>query len=106
MARNQPFFIHAVICCFSFVNLNKMIIYGSTQWVDPSENKEWYSLEVINQWDWKTDPVCFQNLSGHLISYCLNKNTAISDTQAKRERVTELTQEIKDELLKMGYSLK
>jgi len=83
-----------------------MIIYGSTQWVDPSENKEWYSLEVINQWDWKTDPVCFQNLNGHLISYCLNKNTAINDTQAKRERVTELTQEIKDELVRMGYSLK
>jgi hypothetical protein len=83
-----------------------MIIYGSTQWVDPSENKEWYSLEVINQWDWITDPVCFQNLRGNLISYCLNKNTAINDTQAKRERVTELTQEIKDELIRMGYSLK
>jgi hypothetical protein len=83
-----------------------MIIYGSTQWVDPSENKEWYSLEVINQWDWKTDPVCFQNLSGHLISYCLNKNTAINDTQAKREKVKDLTQEIKDELVRMGYSLK
>ena len=26
MARNQPFFIHAVICCFSFANLNKMIV--------------------------------------------------------------------------------
>lgn len=83
-----------------------MIIYGSTQWVDPSKNKEWYSLEVINQWDWKTDPVCFQNLDGHLIPYCLNKNTAINDTQAKREIVTELTQEIKDELVRMGYSLK
>jgi hypothetical protein len=83
-----------------------MIIYGSTQWVDPSENKEWYSLEVINQWDWITKPVCFKNLSGHLISYCLNINTSINETQSKRERVTELTQEIKEELLKMGYSLK
>ena len=24
MARTPPFFIHAVICCFSFANLNKM----------------------------------------------------------------------------------
>ena len=83
-----------------------MIIYGSTQWVDPSRNKEWYSLEVINQWDCITKSVCFKNLGSVLISYCLNKNTAINDTQAKREIVTELTQEIKDELLKMGYSLK
>lgn len=84
-----------------------MIIYGSTQYVDPSENQEWYSLEVINQWDWKTEPVAFKALSnGHLISYCLNKNTAINNTQAKREKVTELTQEMKDELINMGYSLK
>lgn len=83
-----------------------MKIYGSTEYVAPSENKERYSLEVINQWDWKTDPVCFKNLNGHLISYCLNKNTGINDKQAQRERVTELTQGIKDELVRMGYSLK
>jgi hypothetical protein len=83
-----------------------MKIYGSTQWVDPSENKEWYSLEVISQWDWEKTPICFQNLNGHIISYCLNKNTSISDTQAKRERVTQLTQEMQEALVKMGYLLK
>ena len=84
-----------------------MIIYGSTQWVDPSENKEWYSLEVINQWDWKTSPICFETLDGgHLISYCLNKNTSINESQYRREKIIELTQEMKDELVKMGYRLK
>jgi len=38
-----------------------MIIYGSAQWVDPTENSEWYQLSVINQWDWKTKAVCFKN---------------------------------------------
>ncbi len=83
-----------------------MKIYGSTQWVDPSQNKEWYSLEVINQWDFKTDPIYFQYLGDSLLSYCLNKNTTINDTEIKRERVIEITREIKNELLKMGYSLK
>lgn len=83
-----------------------MKIYRSTQWVDPSENKEWYSLEVINQWDWITEPICFRNLDGNLISYCLNKNTSINEVQTKSESITELTQEIKEALLKMGYSLK
>ena len=27
MARNPPFFIHAVICCFSFANQNRMAKY-------------------------------------------------------------------------------
>jgi hypothetical protein len=84
-----------------------MIIYGSTQYVNPAENKEWYSLEVINQWDWKTDPIAFKTLNNnHLIAYSLRKNIAISDNQCKIEQVIELTQEMKDELIKMGYSLK
>jgi len=83
-----------------------MIIHGSSQWVDPAQNKEWYSLGVINQWDWITKPVCFKTLSGgHLIAYCLNKNLSINETQYKLEVVTDLSQEMKDELVCMGYSL-
>lgn len=82
-----------------------MKIYGSAQCVDPSENKEWYSLSVINQWDFITNTICFREISGNLISYCLYKNTE-NNGFVKRETVNELTQEVKDELLKMGYSLK
>ena len=83
-----------------------MKIYGTAEWVDPAKNKEWYSLDVINQWDWGITPVCFKNFNGHIIPYCLNKYISINDTQAEKELVTELTQEIKDELVRMGYSLK
>lgn len=82
-----------------------MKIYGSTQWVDPLENKEWYFLEVINQWDLERTPICFWYFGGQVIPYCLNKNTSISDTQVKKERITQITQEMKDELVKMGYVL-
>ena len=85
---------------------NEMTIYHYSQWVDPSKNKEWYSLEVINQWDWVTKPVCYKILNGrHLIAYSLNKNLSINNTQYSQEAVTDLSQEIKDKLIEMGYSL-
>jgi hypothetical protein len=82
-----------------------MIIYGSTIWVDPSEHTEWYKLEVINQWDWIQNPICYQKIDGNLISFSLIKCTSINNEQYVTEKVTELSQEMKDELIKMGYTL-
>jgi len=82
-----------------------MIIYGSAQWVDPTENSEWYQLSVINQWDWKTKAVCFKNLGGQLISYTLHKSTVSDNTQTVSITIPKITQEMKDELVKMGYEL-
>jgi hypothetical protein len=49
-----------------------MEILGSTRYVDLTTQKEpWYQLEVINMWDWKTKPVCFDYAGKTLISYCL-----------------------------------
>jgi hypothetical protein len=84
-----------------------MIIYSSTQYVDPKINKEWYSLEVVNKWDWKTKSICYSEFSGNVISYCLYKNKSNQDSNSyKRELIKEPTEEMKTELVKMGYLLK
>ena len=82
-----------------------MIIYGSTRWVDPAKNKEWYSLEMINQWDCITKPVCFEETDRHPIVYSLRKTTVVNNTWYESVIVTDVSQEMKDELVSMGYSL-
>ncbi len=84
-----------------------MKIHESSIWVDPAENAEWYQLSVINMWDWSTKSICFKNLDGHLISYCLYKYTTIDDAIYRKHAVTasELSQETKDQLEEMGYIL-
>jgi len=82
-----------------------MIIYDITQWVDPAKNKEWYSLRVLSQWDF-TKPVCFEERSNRdPIVFSLRKNTIINNTSYESVIVTNLSQEMKDELVSMGYSL-
>ena len=83
-----------------------MKIYGSTQYVDILEEKEYFQLEVINMWDFKTRTICFKEINGEFISYCLNKYIALNNLECKKENITELTQEMKKEIIKMGYILK
>jgi len=84
-----------------------MEIKGSTEYVDLSKQKEpWYQLNVTNMWDWTTKSICNKNFeNGHIVHFHLNYNSPISDNQYKSETVTEITQEIKDELAKMGYNV-
>ena len=84
-----------------------MIIHGSTQYVDPKTNKEWYSLEVVNKWDWKTKSTCYLDFSGNTISYALYKNVSNQDSNSyERELIKNPTEEMKNELIKMGYLIK
>jgi hypothetical protein len=83
-----------------------MKIYSSTAYVDPSKEKEWYQLQVINQWDWVSKSICYQYIGNTLISYKLLKYISISDTQIKCINITELTPEMEIEIFNMGYTLK
>lgn len=83
-----------------------MEIKGTTEYTDLSQQKDiWYQLEVINQFDWKKKPVCFKYSGKILIPYCLNKNTPINTRQNKSEIVEIITDEMKDELIAMGYTI-
>jgi len=81
-----------------------MKILGSTQYVNLKTQKDpWYQLKVINQWDWKTKAICFEYVSGTLITFCLNLNTPKTDNSYKSEIVEIITPEIKNTLIDMGY---
>jgi len=84
-----------------------MEILGSTQYVDLKQQKEpWYQLSVINQWDWKTQAVCYSYVGKILIAYCLYKCSPVSESQYNREIIGELTDEMKETLISNGYALK
>ena len=87
-----------------------MKIYGSTQYVSvDTEPNQWYSLEVISMWDSNTKVACFDMARGNIISYSLLLNTRKEDENDKSwrfERIENLTHEMKDELIKMGYTIK
>jgi len=84
-----------------------MKILGSTQYVDLAKQKEpWYQLDVINMWDWGTKSICFQELSGTLISYCLKINTPIDGKSYQSTIVHLINDEMKAEIIKMGYIIK
>lgn len=81
-----------------------MEILNSTQYVDPGKQKEpWYQLSVINQWDWKTKPVCYRMSDNIMISYCLYKYTSTSENSYKGDIVENLTDEMKEELISKNY---
>jgi hypothetical protein len=73
---------------------------------NPEGHHEWFKLEVINIWDWKTEPICFKKIKEHIISYSLVYNTRISENQYSSVSISELNDEMKEDLIKMGYSLK
>ena len=83
-----------------------MKIFESTQYVNSHERKQpWYNLSIVSQWDWKTDTVCYNSLDGVFISYRLNLNTKTSENSWHSEIIENLTEEMKQELIKMGYTL-
>lgn len=84
-----------------------MEIFGSTSYIDLSKQKEsWYQLRVTNQWEWGIKSICSKPLSdGYIIYYHLKYNTPKSTDSYKSEIVLDITNEIKEELTKMGYKL-
>ena len=81
-----------------------MDIIGSTQYVDLKHQQEsWYQLEVINQWDFITKPICYRYSGDVLIMYCLRYSTKKDEFSTTSIIVTNITTEIKEELVKMGY---
>jgi hypothetical protein len=86
------------------------MIHESAQYVSPKDNKEWLQLQVINMWDFTTKPVAYRAVQSlgrdELISYCLNKYTAVDDTRSKVEPVKTLTEDMKSELKNRGYTVK
>ena len=81
-----------------------MKIFSSTEY-NSDRSKPWYELVVINQWDFKTTPVCFGTSNGHIISYSLCLNTPLNENTAKHSTVEKLTEEMKEELTSQGYTL-
>lgn len=80
-----------------------MKIYGSTQYVDPATNGEWYQVDVISQWDWSTKAICFKILGKQLIPYCFRKHVATSPRSSQTTLIEAPTEEMKKELISMGY---
>jgi hypothetical protein len=81
-----------------------MKIHHSTEYIDPSKNKEWYQLDVINQYYFNPKPVCFRYIDNNLIPYSLIHNVVI-DSHCKSNAVLEVTKEMENELVSMGYTL-
>ena len=81
-----------------------MKIYNSTQTIQENNHTEWYELQVLSIWDYKKQPVCFKYVGGNLLAFCLYKYCKTQPNE--RVLITELSSDIKDELISMGYSLK
>jgi hypothetical protein len=83
-----------------------MKIYRSTEYVKDNEREHpWYSLSVINQWDWKSKAVCYGFVGEILIGYSLELNTKTGLDSWKSEDIETLTEDMKQELIGMGYML-
>lgn len=75
-----------------------------------AKDDEWLQLEVINQWDFQAKPICFREVKtskNHTktISYRLYKCLRIQVNQYTRKLIVNPTTEIKDKLIRMGYTL-
>jgi len=85
-----------------------MKIFGANEHVKEEFKKEpWYSLSVINMWDFKLIPICYRVVNGNKILYSLNLNTLISEEYGtwSSKKIEELTEEMENELITMGYIL-
>ena len=83
-----------------------MKIYTPTAYVNHKESVgQWFQLEVLNMWDFKNQSVCSSRCIGHTIRYYLNSCVATSDTSYKSTIVETLTDEMKYEIISMGYEL-
>ena len=89
-------------------------IYGSTEYVERRDTKIGIlKLQVISQWDFAAKTICFQTLKktfggGSItIPYLLERCIYVSEdgTHTRWEKVENLTQNIKDNLVEKGYRL-
>ena len=84
-----------------------MKIYDSTTYVHPNKegHTQWYQLEVINMWEFAPS-ICTRKAGDHIIMFkltnCYRKEGSDSYSCII---VRELTQEMKEELVKNGYTL-
>jgi hypothetical protein len=82
-------------------------ILDSTRYVNLIHQKEpWFQLEVVNMWNFKAKPICFSYVGKTLISYILNKNTKINNNSYNSTIISKLSTEMKQTLVKNGYTLK
>ena len=84
-----------------------MVIHDSSVWIEPKIIKEWYQLKVISQWDWDSKAICFKQISNDIISYKLCHYIADAEKQPylSCNTINIITDEMKEELLKQGYTL-
>jgi hypothetical protein len=86
-------------------------IYGSTEYIAPKNVKVGnLKLEVNSMWDFKSRTVCFGKAykgqpNEQTISYNLKKCIEVKDPTYTRWENAEITDEIKEELMKKGYTL-
>lgn len=81
-----------------------MKILGTTEYVDYSVQQEpWYQLSVISQWDWDIKPVAFKNGFSYSLEYFYE--VFPERGSATFIHVDILTDEMKTELINMGYVL-
>lgn len=76
-------------------------IYESTEVVDRKKISEWLQLEVVNQWAISSKPLYHKNG----IIFELYHNITTSDTTNTRQIVTDFPSEIKEEIVRRGYTL-
>ena len=90
------------------------MIYNSAEHIEPSDTKIGIlRLKVISQWDFASKVACFKTQEKTFgggtitISYSLEKCIYVSEdkTYTKWEKVENLTQNIKDNLVEKGYLL-
>jgi len=79
-----------------------MEIFNPDTWV---HKKEWYQLEVINMWD-LTPSVCYKVIKGSIIRCRLNKCFMREDEKGyTTTQVRVLTEGMKNEIVRMGYTI-
>lgn len=83
-----------------------MKIYESNQYIEKSKDTEWYQLSQVGIWDWNIKSICYRKDEDYTFYYCLKKCIAFSSNAYESKIVETLTDEMKEELLNMGYSLK
>lgn len=88
-----------------------MKIHGSTEYIAPKDSKVGnLKLNVNSMWDFKSRAVCFGRVfkgqkNESVIEYDLQECVEVMDSGGTRWAQAEITEEIKEELLKKGYTL-
>jgi hypothetical protein len=82
-------------------------IYGSCEYMSPEEKAVGdLQLEVNSMWKFPYRDVCFKVLSsGNCIEYDLKECVEVINEKTTKWAPAEVTKEIAEELVKMGYTL-